>query len=145
MFIRRAIEGDIERILELLSQVLEVHANVRPDIFISGKTKYTHDELINIINKETTPIYVAVENERVVGYVFCEIREQPPTNVVKKFKYIYIDDLCVDESLRNQNVGSELFEFVKAEAKKLDCYEITLNVWELSGFSRAFSGLLVSR
>ena len=31
MFIRRAIEGDIERILELLSQVLEIHANARPD------------------------------------------------------------------------------------------------------------------
>ena len=44
MYIRRAIEKDIDRILELLSQVLEVHANARPDIFISGKTKYTNDE-----------------------------------------------------------------------------------------------------
>ena len=47
--IRRAAEPDIGGILNLLSQVLEVHAAIRPDLFITGKTKYTHDELREII------------------------------------------------------------------------------------------------
>ena len=45
MFIRKAEEKDIPRILELLGQVLQIHADIRPDIFIPGTTKYTTDEL----------------------------------------------------------------------------------------------------
>ena len=36
MDIRRAEEKDIPRIIELLKQVLQIHADIRPDIFISG-------------------------------------------------------------------------------------------------------------
>ena len=49
-----------------------------------------------------------------------------------------IDDLCVDESARGQHVGEELFEFVKAEAKRLGCYEIMLTVWEGNDPAKAF-------
>ena len=45
MMIRDAKEKDIPRILELLKQVLQIHADIRPDIFIPGTTKYTIDEL----------------------------------------------------------------------------------------------------
>ena len=38
MTIRRAIEKDMDRILALLTQVLEIHADARPDIFIHGTT-----------------------------------------------------------------------------------------------------------
>ena len=53
MIIRKAKEKDIPRILELLEQVLQIHADIRPDIFIPGTTKYTIDELREILkNKE---------------------------------------------------------------------------------------------
>ena len=39
--IRNAKEKDLDEIMLLLSQVLEVHAAIRPDIFISGTTKYS--------------------------------------------------------------------------------------------------------
>ena len=45
-------------------------------------------------------------------------------------KILYIDDLCVDKKSRGQHVGKALFEFAKDEAKRLGCYEVTLNVWE---------------
>ena len=44
MNIRRANEKDIPRLMELLEQVLQIHADIRPDIFIPGTTKYTNDE-----------------------------------------------------------------------------------------------------
>ena len=34
MNIRRASENDIPRLIELLEQVLQIHADIRPDIFI---------------------------------------------------------------------------------------------------------------
>ena len=64
MIIRKAKEKDIPRILKLLEQVLQIHADIRPDIFIPGTTKYTIDELRELLKNEEKPIYVAV-NESV--------------------------------------------------------------------------------
>ncbi len=140
MNIRKAKIKDIDKILDLLLQVLEVHAAVRPDLFIHGATKYTREELIHIINEEPDrPIYVGVnEADEVLGYVFCEIKEQKATNVIRPFRFIYIDDLCVDEKARGQRAASALFDFVLSEAKKLGCYEINLNVWEGNDSALAF-------
>ena len=72
--IRKAEENDIPGILSLLSQVLEIHAEIRPDIFVSGTTKYGREELCSIINGKKTPVFVAVnENSDVIGYAFCII------------------------------------------------------------------------
>ena len=43
--IRKAENKDTAKVLDLLHQVLEVHADIRPDLFISGTTKYTDEEL----------------------------------------------------------------------------------------------------
>ena len=45
MNIRKAESKDTKQILEMLSQVLEVHAKIRPDIFTSGTTKYSEEDL----------------------------------------------------------------------------------------------------
>lgn len=128
--IRKAEEKDITRIMELLQQVHGIHAEIRPDIFIPGTTKYTVDELREILENEETPIFVAVnEADLCIGYAFCQLKEQPFSNNMVPFKSLFIDDLCVDEQTRGQHVGESLFEFVKEQAKKLGCYEVTLNVW----------------
>ena len=130
MTIRRANENDIPRLLELLEQVLQIHADIRPDIFIPGTTKYTNEELTQMIKDDTKPIYVAAdENDNCLGYAFCQLREQPFSNNMVPFTSLFIDDLCVDASIRGQHIGEKLFVHVKEEAKRLGCYEVTLNVW----------------
>ena len=49
MNIRRAKEKDIERLMELLGQILQIHADIRPDIFIPGTTKYTKERQMEYI------------------------------------------------------------------------------------------------
>ena len=130
MTIRRAQEKDTEKILTLLSQVLELHAKIRPDIFVSGTTKHDADELKAMITDDQKPIYVAVDSaDTVVGYAFCQIKEQPLISYMLPVKSFFIDDLCVDETARGQHIGSRLFEYVKKEARRLGCYDVTLNVW----------------
>jgi ribosomal protein S18 acetylase RimI-like enzyme len=130
MNIRRASEKDIDSLIKLLQEVLEIHATIRPDIFISGTTKYTRIELIEKIGNDEEPIYVAVDdNDDVLGYAFCVLKHQPFSTNMVPFKLLYIDDLCVDSKCRGQHIGEQLFEYVKAEAKRLGCYEITLAVW----------------
>ena len=130
MKVRRAEEKDIPAILDLLGQVLEIHAALRPDIFIPGTTKYTEEELAAMLKEEEKPVYVAADEEdRCVGYAFCQLRQQPFSNNMVPFQALFIDDLCVDGALRGQHVGERLFDHVKQEARRLGCYEVTLNVW----------------
>lgn len=128
--IRRAEQKDTEKVLDLLHQVLEVHADLRPDLFISGTTKYTDEELHAIFADETTPVYVAVnEADEVLGYAFCILEEPVESNNLHPHRTLYIDDICVDEKARGQHVATNLYNHVKDEAKHLGCYNITLNVW----------------
>ena len=58
--------------------MLQIHADIRPDIFIPGTTKYTIDELRELLKHKEKPIYVAVDEDDVcVGYAFCQLQEQP--------------------------------------------------------------------
>ncbi|EID84253.1 Acetyltransferase [Treponema sp. JC4] len=130
MKIRDAQPKDSEKIINLLQQVLELHAKIRPDIFIPGTTKYTPEELKGLLNDQEKPIYVAVDDEdSVIGYAFCQIQQQPFSNNMIPFKSMFIDDLCVDSTCRGQHIGEQLFEYVKEQARKIGCYEVTLNVW----------------
>ena len=139
MTIRKAENKDTAKVLALLHQVLEVHADLRPDLFIPGTTKYTDEELHTIFADEKTPVYVAVdENDTVLGYAFCVLEEPVPSNNLHPHRTLYIDDICVDEAARGQHVATRLYEHVKAEAERLGCYNITLNVWEGNDGARKF-------
>ena len=137
--IRRAKETDIPRMITLLNQVLEIHAKIRPDIFVSGKTKYTVEQLEDILKDETRPVYIfADDNGECMGYCFCQIKDIPKAEFMAPIKILFIDDLCVDESKRGEHIGRKLFDYVKEEAKRLGCYEVTLNVWEGNDSAIAF-------
>lgn len=139
MNIRLAEEKDIDSVIKLLTQVLNIHAKIRPDIFIGETTKYTKEELMEIFNDANRPVYVAVdENDSVMGYAFCIKKEQPFSTNMVPFDSLFIDDLCVDQNIRRKHVGKKIFEHVKEEAKKMGCYEVTLNVWEGNDTARRF-------
>ena len=137
--IRPAAIRDIPAVHRLLGQVLEIHAAIHPDIFISGTRKYTDEELREIFENDETPVFVAVDDADLVkGYCFCILQESKGTNCTYPQKTLYIDDLCVDETARGQHVGQALLTFVKAFAVRVGCNRMTLNVWAGNDSARAF-------
>ena len=127
--IRRAKFKDIPQLDKLLFEVHKIHSDIRPDLFTVGEKKYTDEELERIIVDEQKPIFVAEHNGQVKGYAFCIFKQDLESKSVTNIKTLYIDDLCVDAKTRGQHIGEHLFEYVKEEAKRLGCYEVTLNVW----------------
>ena len=128
--IRRAQEKDIPAIMDLLSQVLMVHHNGRPDLFKPNATKYTVEELKEILQDDDRPIFgFPDENDRLVGYAFCVLEQHKDHNILTDIKTLYIDDICVDERSRGMHVGKALYEYVKSYARSIGCYNVTLNVW----------------
>ena len=139
MNIRRAVEKDIDRINELLLQVCLVHHVGRPDIFKYGAKKYNDEELLEIIGDDERPILVAVDEEdNVCGYAFLVFKQYVDNNIFTDIKTLYIDDLCVDEEMRGQGIGTELYQAVLAYAKENQCYNVTLNVWSCNESAMKF-------
>lgn len=133
MKIRRACEIDMNGLNRLLCQVLAVHHNGRPDLFKGNVKKYTDDQLKAILADDSKPIFVAVDDtEYVLGYAFCVFQQHIGDNILTDVKTLYIDDLCVDENIRGQHIGSALYEHVLNFAKAQHCYNVTLNVWSLN-------------
>ena len=127
--IRRAMEKDIPKMEDLLSQVDIVHHNGRPDIFKIGR-KYSAEELKVLLTDEDRPILVATdEKDEVMGYCFCIYQQHQDHSVLTDIKTLYIDDLCVDEALRGRHIGRELYEAAVKLARESGCYNLTLNVW----------------
>ena len=139
MLIRRAQTCDISGIAKLLLQVAQVHADGRPDLFMSGGTKYTDDELANIIADNDRPIFVAVdESNEVLGYAFCIFEDYAGDTVRTPIKTLYIDDICVDQAARGKHVGTAVYDYVIDFARREGFYNVTLNVWSCNPGAQAF-------
>ena len=74
MDIRFAQPQDVPGILSLLRQVGEVHHQGRPDLFRSGAQKYGASQVLQMLDDPKTPIFVAVDNNKVLGYSFCMLK-----------------------------------------------------------------------
>ena len=107
MMIRKAEEKDIPRINELLGQVLQIHADIRPDIFIPGTTKYTVNELSELLKNEEKPIYVAVDEEK-YSFEYYFMKGEDSADVVYQYAvsnlsntYDGVDDATILEDENN--------------------------------------------
>ena len=129
MTIRFATCADISGILQLLYQVGDVHHQIRPDIFRAGALKYDAPALQNLLQDSSRPIFVAEEDNTLLGYCFCVIKDYRGSGVQTDRVEVYIDDLCVEETCRGQGVATALYRHVTNWAKELGCAFISLNVW----------------
>ncbi len=128
--IRRMKESDIDGVLKLLEEVNLVHHLGRPDLF-KKVTKYSKDDLINMINDDLNPIFVYVDDNKVKGHAFTQTINKG-NRLVNDIKTLYIDDICVAAEERNKGIASALYEYVKNFAKENQYYNIELNVWSFN-------------
>ena len=137
--IRRAVKKDTGRVMQLLSEVNDLHADIRPDLFIHGRQKYTEEQLNGIFEDSNTPVFVAADdNDDAVGYAFCVFKRPAFTTNMTDVTTLYIDDLCVDKNRRGQHIGRELFNYCVDFAGNNGCYAVTLNVWEGNDNAKRF-------
>lgn len=139
MKIRMAEKKDIPRIHELLAQVAMVHHKGRPDLFKYGQRKYTDEQLAEILNDKKRPVFAAVDkNDTLQGYAFCVFQQHINDNILTDIRTLYIDDLCVDETKRGTHIGRTIYEAVLDYARKENCYNVTLNVWNCNESAMKF-------
>ena len=120
-------------------QVERIHHEGRPDLFRVGRKKYTDEELRELIHDDSRPILVAAdEKDAVMGYAFCIFQQYQNHNIMTDIKTLYIDDLCVDETIRGRHIGRTLYDSVLEFARQNGCYNVTLNVWSCNESAMKF-------
>ena len=129
MEIRLAKNEDVPQILALLRQVGRVHHLARPDIFRAGAQKYGASQVLTMLRNPATPVFVAVGEETVLGYGFCQLQTYKNDPVLNDRTTLYIDDICVDENHRRKGVGQAVYQHILRYAGQQGCYNVTLNVW----------------
>ena len=137
MEIRLACEKDIPRLLTLLAQIAQIHAEGRPDLF-HGETKFNYEDIKQMLADPNKPIYVAVEAGYALGYAMCVYKEYRNHPTLRDRRVMYIDDLCVDEACRGQGIGKALYDFIYQLAQETKCVNVELNVWALNSSAMRF-------
>lgn len=129
MKIRHAEARDVEAVGLLLQEISRIHHEGRPDLFRVGQ-KYDNDELLQVFADPQRVVLVAeADDGRVAGYAICILLDNHGGSAATGVKTLYLDDLCVDSSLRSHGIGAQLLEAAKSEARAHGCYNLTLNVW----------------
>ncbi len=129
MEIRFAQARDVPGILSLLRQIGSLHHQGRPDLFRSNAQKYSASQVLSMLDSPTNPIFVALEQEQVVGYGFCKLTTHFRDPVCTDYTNLFIEDLCVDEAFRRQHIGTALYRQILRYGKLRKCHNVTLNVW----------------
>ncbi len=129
MEIRFAQPQDVAGILALLRQVGGVHHQGRPDLFRANAQKYGASQVLAMLDSSKNPVFVAVEDNKVLGYCFCQVKVYENDPVLNDHTTLYIDDLCVEESTRGKGIGKALYDNACRYAKMRKCHSLTLNVW----------------
>ena len=136
MVIREAVQGDIPELIRLLHQVGDIHHQLRPDIFPAGTLKYNEFDLSMLL--EDRPVFVAMEDDRCLGYCFCILPYHRASRCSVERQELYIDDLCVDESVRGRGVATALYRHACDYARSKGCAFVTLSVWQGNDTAMAF-------
>ena len=113
MTIRRANEKDIPRIIDLLGQVLQIHAEIRPDIFIPGTTKYTDAELSEMLKDDLKPIYVAASGRELYYHTW----EKSGSTHYYEVDFLISDGTKID-ALEIKSSGTGKHESIKEFCRK---------------------------
>ena len=131
IIVRPAKKEDHPAAERLLRQIAQLHADLRPDIFRPASQKYDKLQFAALLRNKNSPILVAQdEHGEVLGYAMLQVKTIRKSPVFCPRQFLYVDDLCVDETARGQGIGMALMEGVRNLAKERGIKTIQLNVWE---------------
>jgi ribosomal protein S18 acetylase RimI-like enzyme len=119
--IKEASIEDINKgLLEVYIEGYRYHHNGRPDIFINLSDDTLKEDLIK--GFEEFKYLIAIENEKVVGYLAYKIKE-------KHSKKLHVDQLIVTEENRRKGIGKKLMDYAEQIANKENCDRLELDCW----------------
>lgn len=130
-----ARESDREAVNALARQVHTMHIEWRPDLYTLPEEMYPEERFAESIKQRE--LYVARSSSLVVGYALVRIRVSEGPGLVYR-KVMLVDEFAVDESCRNQGIGTQMMAEVRALARAFGCTDMQLGVYPQNDAAVAF-------
>ena len=110
----------------LARQVHEMHVQWRPDLYQMPEELFPEELYAELVkNRE---LYVAKLDGAVIGFALLKMRVSEGVGKVTR-KIMLIDQVCVDEALRNHGIGPQMMEEIRILAKAFGCTDLQLGVY----------------
>ena len=127
--------NDRAAIEALAQQIHRMHVNWRPDIYELADEMWPQSRFDDALSSRQ--LFVAKKADTVVGYVLVKVRNYDMVGHTKR-RVLLVDEICVDESRRNQGIGTEMMIEVRAIAKAFGCTDMQLGVYPQNNEALAF-------
>ena len=126
--IREARVEDCGQVLNLLTQLQNIHTEKRSDIFRSGQVAMSKEEFLAELGKENEKTIVAETEGKIIGMIVLKIIKV--NNPILQSRVVgLIDDFIVDPTYRKKGVGKELLDTARRIAIEKKVESLELNVW----------------
>jgi diamine N-acetyltransferase len=128
--IRNAQEQDIQVIIQLRRQLDDLHAEIRPDVFVSANI-YNEQDIKTYFDAEKSKVIVVEtpETNEPIAYAVLNIERMQKRTIFNQRSMIYVNDICVREDFRGKGVGKFIFNYIVDYAKNLNVDAIELDVF----------------
>ena len=126
---------DRSSINALAVQVHNLHVAWRPDIYEQTEELWPQQRFDAAVADRQ--LFCAKIDDQVVGYVLLKVRNYDIVGHVKRCVLV-VDEICVDERLRNRGIGTEMMLGVRAIAKAFGCSDLQLGVYPQNNEAIAF-------
>lgn len=135
--IRVATIQDTDFIYELIKTVGSIHAEARPDLFISKAITADREKVIKRITEDKYHVLVDEESGVTVAVIMAYIRTIEDDIKYKKAKVLRIEDVVVKSEYQCMGIATNLVSGMKEYAVVNKCNRIEVNVWGFNAKSRA--------
>src|SRR5437763_11288608 len=100
MLVRVAEKRDLRDVAELNAAVQRLHYEARPDWFVPHDAASVSTWLTSAIERDDVFIFVAEDDERVVGYALATLHRRPATPFTRPLSVLEMDQIGVQERAR---------------------------------------------
>ena len=139
MKIRKAIATDSLLLSSLCVDVQRLHAENHPEIFkLPQSDEFATSFFDEILADSTTQIYIAEEEQRAIGYIFCKLFERPDGPFTYANRFLQIEHISVRPESQRKGVGMALMKQAVKLARELGMKKIQLNSWDFNTQAHTF-------
>lgn len=139
MEIRKADAHDYPQLIQLYTELDELHQKALPGVFRQPNGPLRSLEYFKkVISDSNSIVFVAQKDAELIGFVHAYVRQSPDVPILVPRKFGIIEDLLVTKDSRKKGVGQQLMEKARQWILDQGADLIELNVWEFNTQARTF-------
>jgi GNAT superfamily N-acetyltransferase len=137
MLVRAAEAADVSAVAALNATVQQLHYEARPDWFVAPDAEAIASWLTATLGRDDVFVFVAEEDERILGYAVATLRRRAPTPFTRSLVILEMDQIGVDAEVRRSGVGSLLLRRIADLRSEVGGDLAMLTVWDFNEVARA--------